>query len=575
MASSLDELQEPRLKSTKHFEHLCTSAMRDIHEFFKLRKASLWSLQSFIAYVVEQGDYNHSFEQILLVFEHSLELINELHNSPLPIRAHAVAYVAWLQTLPGQGLIQGCRRFFEAQKLRKQSNVLEEAVETARSKSLNDNAKQTPFGEFGSAKANIEFDMLVNYVYFRTLNFFMFDSYYQDACIVCAFGKTSEELEKEIGVELAQKVLAVRDINPAVWTPELEKYLDSTLVKTYEDFKMALQEPFVDDNNRFRLYCEKVLLDFYHLTDINRSLNRKISERKYIVYHIGPLFKYYEATFGTVEFDWVESHERATKITKSADSSGIVLVDAKGTRTSDDKEIWHLEVAGPPWNPTTRHTVDDSKKMLRTDIFNLVAILLDHLDSDIKLATKIKVFCVQAISTRLTLYATNMCMDGRFLVTELATVIIPFSFNARVQYKSVLRMMGILHDEFEKQEKLLEEMNRHVLRFEGSTVRQVLNVPKGMQNIPAEKTLDESLASTGLPSGWQAETWWPTCTSRRFTVRMAGKVILLAPLPIDRQDGRPIGRHCFKEVTVEMAGDGLLVALPAASAVKMAGKTCG
>ena len=136
----------------------------------------------------------------------------------------------------------------------------------------------------------------------------------------------------------------------------------------------------------------------YNLTDINRSLSRKISEHKYIVYYLAPLFKYYESTFGTVEFDWVESHERAIKITKSADSSGIVLVDAKGTRISDDKEIWHMEVAGPPWNPTTRHTVGDSKKTLRTDVFNLVAILLDHLDSDIGLATKIKVFCMQVIS---------------------------------------------------------------------------------------------------------------------------------------------------------------------------------
>jgi len=46
---------------------------------------------------------------------------------------------------------------------------------------------------------------------------------------------------------------------------------------------------------------------------------------------------------------------------------------------------------------------------------------------------------------RLTLYALSMLSDGRFLVTELATAVMPFSFNGRDQYKVILRMMAIFH----------------------------------------------------------------------------------------------------------------------------------
>ncbi|CAJ0866302.1 1096_t:CDS:2, partial [Entrophospora sp. SA101] len=118
------------------------------------------------------------------------------------------------------------------------------------------------------------------------------------------------------------------------------------------------------------------------------------------------------------------------------DNSGIVLFDSKGTRLSDDQEIWQMEVAGPPWNPTTTHTINDTKKTFQSDILNLVSILRNNLDCSIDLATKIKVFCTQAISTRLTLYALNMLPDGRFLATELASAIIPFSWSGRGAYQT-------------------------------------------------------------------------------------------------------------------------------------------
>lgn len=63
----------------------------------------------------------------------------------------------------------------------------------------------------------------------------------------------------------------------------------------------------------------------------------------------------------------------------------------------DDKEIVHVEVSGPPSSPTERHSTDDTKKSLHTDILNLVSILLDHLDLSVDVATRIKVYSFQVI----------------------------------------------------------------------------------------------------------------------------------------------------------------------------------
>src|SRR4051794_37449598 len=105
-----------------------------------------------------------------------------------------------------------------------------------------------------------------------------------------------------------------------------------------------------------------------------------------------------------------------------------------------------------------------------------------------------------SLGTRMTLYALNMLPDGRFLSSELATALVPFSFHGRNQYKAVLRMMAIFHvcvsydlcsylfsqntysvflqDEITKQEELMGEIDRTVLRSKGTKVRDVLNIPE-------------------------------------------------------------------------------------------------
>ncbi|CAG8826418.1 7861_t:CDS:2, partial [Dentiscutata erythropus] len=98
----------------------------------------------------------------------------------------------------------------------------------------------------------------------------------------------------------------------------------------------------------------------------------------------------------------------------------------KGTKISDSLDIFHMEVTGPLCNATDKHTMD----------------------------------------ARLTLYALSILPDSR---SELATAVILFSFNGRSQYKGVLNMMANFHSEITKQEEIMKEVNRFVLRPKDKT----------------------------------------------------------------------------------------------------------
>ncbi|CAJ0847358.1 12671_t:CDS:10 [Entrophospora sp. SA101] len=238
---------------------------------------------------------------------------------------------------------------------------------------------------------------------------------------------------------------------PSVWTESLNIYIDNV-------FKSEIMQKIDgDENNTFRLYCEKVLMDFYNMVDIFPNLSRKIGERKYIVQNISSLFKFYEVTF-------------ASKLTKTPTNSGIVKVDVRGVRLFDDKEIFHVEVSGLPLPPPHDHAVNDTKKSLHTDILNLIAILLDHLQIPVENATEIKVFSLQVI-------------DGTFLTSELYSTLLPFSLDAISKYKGILYLMAIFHEEIMKQISIMKNLDLIVDNNGRNIVRDVLKIPKALKDL--------------------------------------------------------------------------------------------
>ncbi|KAG9301129.1 hypothetical protein G9A89_012512 [Geosiphon pyriformis] len=481
--------REPRLYSTRYFEYLCTPDMKYVHDYFKSRKASTWCIQSYIEYICET-EMELDFVQYCNLFTDSLAQLNKLVVTPNPIRAFCNSYITWLKSNAGVAIAGTCATFFETKKAHKRLVIIHSTTEDLICLKAETDIFQAHL-KLGSVppillpapktppQTFIDLTPSKLTPNKRPYEKEELQLFIQDVSIVCAFGETIEELSLKIGEELAVEVSSMRDINPAVWTPALEKYLDAIFNETMDNFQTKVRTKLSGDGDEpFRLYCEKVLTDFYYLIDVNPTMSRKIGERKHILYQVSALFKYYERTFLNLEFDWIESQARTAKIMKSSTNSGIVQVDIKATRSYDGLDIWHMEVAGPPYNANEKHTLDDLKKTLRTDILNLIAILREHLDCEVKLAAKIRVFSTQSINHRLTLYALSMLPDGHFLVTELATATIPFGFNARSQYKAILRMMAIFHDEMIKQEALMEKINRSVLRTKETKVRDVLRMPE-------------------------------------------------------------------------------------------------
>ncbi|CAJ0891649.1 7423_t:CDS:2, partial [Entrophospora sp. SA101] len=123
------------------------------------------------------------------------------------------------------------------------------------------------------------------------------------------------------------------------------------------------------------------------------------------------------------------------------------------------------EVAGPPGNQIITHTVGDTKKPLCTDILNLVAILRNHLNIDVKYS-----------KNRLRFSAHSILEDGRFLSYKLASADLPFDFNSRSKYKGILWMMAKFHDEMIQQMAILDKIDHLLITCKGKTVHDILRV---------------------------------------------------------------------------------------------------
>ncbi|CAG8725360.1 14612_t:CDS:2, partial [Funneliformis mosseae] len=147
-----------------------------------------------------------------------------------------------------------------------------------------------------------------------------------------------------------------------------------------------------------------------------------------------------------------------------------------------DREIWQMEVSGPPSTSTNHHTVGDTKKSIQTDILNLVGVLSNHLDLDVKIAKDIKVFSTQVIGI-LTMYAFSMQEDGIFFTYELVSAELPFDFHSRSKYMAVFRLMAIFHDEIVQQKAIMDKIDRILVPCEGKCVRDVLKIPAYLRDI--------------------------------------------------------------------------------------------
>ncbi|RIA84571.1 hypothetical protein C1645_832065 [Glomus cerebriforme] len=456
-----DTLKEPRLKSSKYFKYKCSDEILGLHEFFVKEPASKWCLETFVRKLIEE-EADLDFEQSKELFLANLAQIENQRNVDNPIRLFCSDYTDWLKTWKGQAVSNACCEFFQEskrlgtqlQQKRKHNEIAEEYIfENAKYVAFNNTISQRPQRETQTPAPQSPQSLMPTKPNKEIVKHEKVKQYIESIQIVCASSINTSKLEELVGKDLANKIFSYRKLVPSIWTKSLEKYFTNALDKTGKEFKLAIQEEIEgEEENRFRIY---------NLVDASPTLSRSIKDRKFTIYHIAPLFMFYESTFGTLEFDWIEA-------------SGIV----KGIRIGDYREIWQMEISSSPSTPTTRHTVSDTKKSIHTDILlNLVGILSSHLDLDVKIAKEIKVFSTQVIANRLTLYALSMQEDGIFFTYELASAELPFDFHSRSRYMVVFRLMAIFHDEIVQQKAIMDKIDRILIPYEGKCVCDVLKIP--------------------------------------------------------------------------------------------------
>ncbi|CAG8582263.1 4991_t:CDS:1 [Diversispora eburnea] len=226
-----------------------------------------------------------------------------------------------------------------------------------------------------------------------------------------------------------------------------------------------------------------------------KVLARDMSERSYIVECLSPILRSFRNAFPEIRYDWIEKDVKSLR-----DASNMFAINVRTRKTdllvlrlSDATEILHVEVSGPPYKLDKKHTVRDAKKLLMMGVCNLCRILANNFDCPIDDAKKVKSYSIQAIGDRLTLFAVSLVNKKKYLAIELASCIIPFSFEAIGCYTKIFNFFAIIRNEFIEQEKLLKRIRSFMPSVDDDTsdLREWIHLPDDNLIPVTEGEMDE------------------------------------------------------------------------------------
>ncbi|CAB4434654.1 unnamed protein product [Rhizophagus irregularis] len=141
-----------------------------------------------------------------------------------------------------------------------------------------------------------------------------------------------------------------------------------------------------------------------------KVLDRDMLERSYIVECLSPILRAFRNAFPDIKYMWLEKDVRSIKEANIMFTSnfGERKTDLLILRLSDARELLNVEVSGPPYRLTKKHTVGDVKKLLIMAICSLCRLLGNSLDCNIEDAKNVKTYSIQVIGDRLTLFAVSL-----------------------------------------------------------------------------------------------------------------------------------------------------------------------
>ncbi|RIA99768.1 hypothetical protein C1645_730679 [Glomus cerebriforme] len=307
--------------------------------------------------------------------------------------------------------------------------------------------------------------------------------------LVCAFRITInyvKETVEEGAYEEIEKLFLMKD--RFVLQESLVKKLESIFKTEYAQIESKIfNDTIVKGDNqteeaRFNFFIWYALLDFtanfkYRLP---RVLDRDISERTFIVECLSPIFRAFRNAFPDIKYEWIEKNITSIKEANNmfADDIGPRKTDLLVLRLSDGMEVMNTEVLGPPFKATITHTVGDVKKLLMMSLCSLCRILGNNLDCNVKDAKGIKTYSIQIVGDRLTLFFVSLADKKKYLAVEMASYMIPFSFDSISYYKKIFNFFAIIQTEFKEQEELRKKIYSSFPIENSERVRDWLYLPE-------------------------------------------------------------------------------------------------
>ncbi|GBB84815.1 hypothetical protein RclHR1_01140004 [Rhizophagus clarus] len=323
--------------------------------------------------------------------------------------------------------------------------------------------------------------------------------------MICAFESTlhlvKETIEKQLFEEI-ERIYKMR--NKSVLKSPIVKKLEVILQSDYSVIASKIMaETEIEDNEitedaRFLFFIRHTLLDFVATFKFlsPKVISWDMSERSYIVECLSPILRAFRNSFPDIRYEWIEKDVGSIK-----GANNIFLCDIQPRKTdllilrlSDATEILDTEVSGPPFNSTKKHTIGDTKKLLLMSVCSLCKILANNFDCPIKDAKGVRTYCIQAISDRLTLFATSLIEKKKYLAIELASCIIPFSFDTISCYTRIFNFFAIIRKEFVEQEEIQKKIRSFIPSADNGNyedLREWIHQPDDDLAVLTEDDMDE------------------------------------------------------------------------------------
>ncbi|GES81487.1 hypothetical protein GLOIN_2v1486968 [Rhizophagus clarus] len=307
--------------------------------------------------------------------------------------------------------------------------------------------------------------------------------------LVCVFSATINHVNETIDegtYREIEKLFLMK--NRLALQESFVKKLESIFETDYAKIESKIiNETIVEGDNqsevaRFNFFVRYALLDFtanfkYRLP---RVLDRDMSERTFIVECLSPIFRAFRNAFPDIKYDWIEKNVTSIREANNmfADDISPRKTDLLVVRLSDGMEILNTEVSGPPFKATISHTVGDVKKLLMMSICSLCRIFGNNLDCSAKDAKGIKTYNIQVVGDRLTLFSVSITDQKKYLAVELASCMIPFSFDSISYYTKIFNFFAIIQAEFKEQEKLRKKIYSSIPIENTERIRDWLYLPE-------------------------------------------------------------------------------------------------